>query len=203
MPQLMDQEKGKIIFQEAMYLLGSCCPNAVFLIQGTALGAYRDGGKFVPDEKDIDLALRYEHFVQYAPRIANRFIRQYYDVRTVSHPFTRPRVLVLEKEGIKIDLTSYVRWGDKRFCCNGDRTTKPYAIVHNAKILEHSYMVKMHSIDCIMPGPPEDYLAAEYGPTWNKHTPGDSKSRTRDYTFTVPGKIPADYLEQWDDQWRI
>lgn len=170
-----------------------------FLMQGTALGAYRDKG-FVPTEKDIDLGILQEHLQPAATELLSRLMRLSFDVECFITPFTRPRLVVAFKpyDGhvAKADLVGLVRYKDKRFVATPQRShiPQPYAIVHPADRLEHYRPISLFGREFLIPQDIEGYLLAEYGPGWT--TPSeDHVSRTRVYNFVQDEGIPTTYLE--------
>lgn len=166
-----------------------------FLIQGTALGAYRDRG-FTPTEEDIDFGFLQEHFTPKANNIAQGLKETgFSDICLISKPFTRPRTITASKYGIHIDLVSYMSWKDKRFATRplDHRNLQPYSIVHNRYMLERYNKVTLFGKQFNVPHPIEDYLALEYG-DW-KIPAKDHVSRTRVYGFVKSEGIPLDLLE--------
>jgi len=166
-----------------------------FLLQGTALGAYRDNG-FTPTERDIDLGFLQEDFDQFITTMVSRFSALDFDCRVVSKPFSRPRALKLVchkfSKPIKVDLCAYQRFGNKRFCSSN---LEPYSIVHPADVLEPPYhQTVMYSVKCNLPSPVEKYLRHEYGPNWQ--TPIDTHiSTSRIYNFRRDNGITDDFLD--------
>lgn len=166
-----------------------------FLMQGTALGAYRDQG-FTPTEADIDIGFLQEHFSHLAPQIAAEFVAAGYELETWSLPFTQCRTIVVKRQGIKADLVSFIRWEDKRFTTSPRhaRQKNPYALVHDHKVLETYQTLEMFGRQWRVPSPIETYLEREYGEDWC--TPiRDSVSRTRIHGFEQANNIPHDYLD--------
>ena len=193
MVALMDKVLGRKCLLEVDVLLKQLGV-PYFLTLGTALGAYRDKG-FTPDEKDIDLGFLQEVFTPESGRIASVCESAGFVVRSISRPFSRCRVVILQRDGVKVDLASYVLWKGKRFCCNSDPNTKPYSLVYDRRLLECYQSVSMFGVDFLVPEPIESYLGLEYGPTWRIPAP-DSVSRTRVYGFRQQEGIPDDWLEK-------
>lgn len=188
----MDKVKGRECLLKVRTILTELDVD-FFLILGTALGAYRDKG-FTPTEKDIDLGFLYEEFAKHVGDIARSLILNGFDVRSVSYPFRRCRVLVAHHEGVKVDLVSYVPRGDKRFCSNSDQKTKPYSIVHSREMLERYEPIQLFGKEFLVPSPIEKYLKLEYGEDWR--TPRqDHKSRTRHYFYRKEQGIAEDFLD--------
>lgn len=192
---MMDHAKGRVVMLEladVLDILG--CP--FFLIQGTALGAVRDGG-FVPTEKDIDFGILQEHLTVVVDRLITELIRRRFDVEVFIQPFTRPRTLVASKGGVKADLVGMAKWNGKRFTASPvrDWLTEPYAIVHEAEMLEQYTKVGMFGRTWDVPHRPKKYLRLEYGDEWK--TPADDHiSRTRVYDFLTKEGVPHDLLER-------
>lgn len=173
-----------------------------FLMQGTALGAYRDQG-FTPTEQDIDLGFLYEHLAGKIPALAAALLSRGFDVEQFVMPFTRVRTLVVFKEYaghvVHADLVGMIPWRGWRFTCPPlrDWAEKPYALVHERAALE-SYQptVELWGRVFNLPADIDRYLLTEYGADWR--TPReDSVSRTRVYNFVDLEGIPKDYLERW------
>lgn len=167
------------------------------LLQGTALGAYRDKG-FAPTEKDIDLGVLYEEFHPKACKLVETLIRLGYEVTTYSRPFQYCRTVVAQKRGhfteggSKTDIVALMRWKDKRFVATPERAGRkdePYALVHEAKILEPPYdQIEMFGREFNLPTPIETYLEREYGSGWRTPTE-DHVSRTRIYNFLRDNEV--------------
>lgn len=187
---LMDVKAGEqCLLEVAAELDAAGLP--FFLMQGTALGAYRDGG-FTPTERDIDLGFLYEEFAPLAVDLANKFSFLRYKVEWIAKPFQCVRTLKLQKPGVRMDLVSLARWRDKRFCANADPALT-YALVHEAQIIENWEPLELFGRTFYVPSPIEIYLAREYGEGWK--TPAfDSVSRTRVYDFVKKNGIPHDFL---------
>jgi hypothetical protein len=166
-----------------------------FLMQGTALGAYRDNG-FTPTERDIDLGVLMEHLpVRMFYRLMLLFIESGYDVEAFVAPFDRPRTLVLFKNEIKVDIVTWAKWKGQRFQSAPVReyVKPPYCIVHEAKMLEKYRPVNVFGKTFNAPYNIEEYLRKEYGDDW-KTPQEDHVSRTRVYDFIEKEGIPYDYL---------
>jgi len=160
-----------------------------FLIQGTALGAYRDGG-FAPKDRDIDFGMLYENFAKDVHKICRIMVDQHFEIRTVNRPFTRPRVLNAVRKSVKIDFVSYIPWKDKRFCTS---TYLPYSVVHEGAILEPPYkLVEWFGETVQVPRDIEEYLKLEYD-DW-KTPREDSLSRTRVDNFRKDNEIDDKFL---------
>jgi len=189
----MDREAGKRLLFEIADILEQFGVG-YFLMQGTALGAYRDRG-FTPTEKDIDVGLLQEHFTPISGQLAAHFIQCGYETETVSLPFRKCRTLVVKGIGAKADIVSFIRWKDKRFASSprNPHVLKPYSIVHDASVLENYETVELFGRTFNVPSPIETYLEREYGTDWR--TPReDHISRTRIYDFVSQNRMPADYL---------
>lgn len=166
-----------------------------FLMQGTALGAYRDQD-FTPTEKDIDLGVLQEHFdrSRILP-LESALHRCGYDTEVFAAPFYAPRTMVIWGDDAKLDLVGFTRWKDRRFTATPVRPwiTEPYCLVHRADQLEQYEEVKLFSRAFNVPCPIETYLQLEYGPDWR--TPADDHvSRTRVYNFLEEEDVPTDLL---------
>jgi hypothetical protein len=172
-----------------------------FLMQGTALGAYRDKG-FVPTERDIDIGVLYENLRPNAVRILVYLMSRGFDVEAFTMPFDRPKTLVAFKayQGnvAKVDIVGMVKWQGVRFTSTPVRPyiAEPYALVHKAEAVENYRKVPLFGREFNIPLCIEQYLEAEYGPDWK--TPADDHvSRTRFYNFLESEGIPRDYLARF------
>jgi len=166
-----------------------------FLIQGTALGAYRDKG-FTPTERDIDFGILQEHLDRIAPELAMAFVQTGYQIESYSLPFSKCRTLVVWKYGIHVDLVGWMLWKGVRFTYSPvhPSVTEPYALVHDRKMLETYEPVELFDRMFVVPNPIETYLALEYGDDWR--TPReDHVSRTRVYGFLEKEGVPNDLLD--------
>lgn len=175
-----------------------------FLMQGTALGAYRDKG-FTPTEKDIDVGILYDSrktLNRWHELIGNRGLYKDFEIESYSRPFKKTRTLCLWFKGqVKIDLVLWLPWT----CANGRQvyfTTSPerpwnvadrYALVHDQEMFKTRGLVTMDGIDWDVPGDIEKYLELEYGPDWRTPT-DDHVSRTRDYDFLTREEVSLDIL---------
>lgn len=161
----MDREKAKHILLEVSHTLNFLdIPH--FLIQGTALGAYRDKG-FTPTEQDIDIGILHSDFKYQT--ILNEFLLCRYDVEIFTSPLNIPRTIVLWKDCIHVDLVGFIKHKDKRFTANPIRkwtVDDPYAIVHDAELLENYEEIELFGRVFLVPSPIETYLEREYGPDW-------------------------------------
>lgn len=186
--RLMNKEEGRICLLDVATVLDQL-DVPFFLLQGTALGAYRDGG-FTPTERDIDLGFLQEEFTPKAGDMAKEFVQRGYEVRTINYPYNVCRVIKLKRNGIPVDLTSYILYDNReRFCCNSDPKTKQYAIVHKRGMLENYQPLLLFGERFLVPTPITEYLELEYGPEWC--TPKlDHVSRTRRYGFLPAKGLP-------------
>ena len=194
MTQFMDRAKGRECLLGAAEML-EALDIPFFLMQGTALGAYRDHG-FTPTEQDIDLGCLQEHFSPKAERLLVLFSELGCRLEAYASPFSRVRTIVIWWDGVKIDLVSWLRWKDKRFACTPvhPSVVDPYAIVHEREMLETYEVVDVFGRSFMVPSPIEDYLRLEYGDEWR--TPReDHVSRTRVYGFIEKEGIPCDLLD--------
>lgn len=190
----MDHAKGKAALFLAADLLDRLGV-PFFLMQGTALGAVRDGG-FVPTEKDIDLGILQEDFGPAVYALQRGLHKRGCDTEIFVRPFTRPRTLVAWMDGAKVDFVGLARWKSWRFTATPVRpwVAEPYALVHEAALLETYQEVEMFGRRWRVPSPVEEYLLREYGEGW--HTPkNDHMSRTRVYDFLAKEKVPCGLLE--------
>lgn len=165
-------------------------PFPCFLSQGSALGAYRDGG-FTPTELDVDISFLGEDMVQYGGRIACRLVEAGFEVHTVNKPFNAIRIIKAFKYGIKADLAAYLLWKDVRFC-NSNLTE--YSLVHPRKLLEEYMEIQWFGTRWNIPKDIEVYLKREYG-DWQ--TPRhDHVSKSRVPKFRKTEGIPNGLLDK-------
>ena len=173
-----------------------------FLLQGTALGAYRDKG-FVANEKDIDLGILYEDFLPCVNLLMKTLMSEGFDIEAFTMPFTRVKTLVVFKEYnghvVHADLVGMVKWKDLRFTSAPvrDYIEEPYCIVHKAEQLEkYEESIVLWGRRFKLPYDVQYYLFCEYGPRWMEPR-DDHLSRTRVYNFIKREGIPHDYLERF------
>jgi len=165
-----------------------------FLIQGTALGAHREG-RFIPHDKDIDVGCLQEHLQPKVTLLVDQLVDADFSVRIVKKPFNRPRCLKLNRLDIHIDLNGFCLWKHERFCANAH---KDYAIVYPREMKEQYDTVEFYGRRFNVPHPIDKYLVDEYGSGWR--TPKlDSRSRTRFYGYIKARQIPTNLLEQYDE----
>lgn len=179
---MFDHHKAKIALFDVAHFLDSL-EIPFFLLQGTALGAYRDK-QFVPHEKDIDIGILQENLLPHVGTIIKNFVDLGCEVESWAKPFDFCRTLVIRYNDTKIDIVGMLKWGEKRYtaCPVHPSIKQPYAIVHDAQLIENYQQVEMFDKLFNVPSPIEDYLQLEYGPDWR--TPKDDHiSRTRVYDF--------------------
>ena len=191
---LMDKEAGCKCLLEVSGLLHSL-DIPFFLMQGTALGAYRDNG-FVPTERDVDFGILQENLTPIAVPLVSRLASLDFQVETFSLPFHKIRTIVAWKYGAKVDLVGMIRWGTLRFTASPVHPSvlEPYALVHEAELLENYSQIEMFGRVFNIPYMIETYLEREYGEEW-KIPKDDHVSRTRIYDFITKECIPEDYLD--------
>lgn len=191
----MDRDRGSEFLLILADVLDSlACP--FFLIQGTALGAYRDRG-FTPTEKDIDIGILQEHMNRHGLALLAELTKMGFDTECFIRPFTQPRTMVVYyTHGVKADIVGLARWKDKRFTAMPVRpwiTTK-YAFVHEARLLETYQQVELFGRIFNIPSPIEEYLQREYQ-DWR--TPrDDNMNYSRIDNFLEKEAIPRDHLER-------
>ena len=189
---LMDKEKGK----DLMLLVADVLDHLnipFFLMQGTALGAYRDGG-FVPTERDIDFGILQEHFDP--PAVAELLIQKGCEIEVWGLPFNKARIIVAKKWGCKCDVVGMIKWKKVRFTSTLRRPrgpNPPYSLVHEAVLVENYEQVEAFGRKWNLPSPIETYLEREYGPEWR--IPQDNHvSLTRKHNFILNEGIPDDHI---------
>lgn len=193
--QLMDKAEGKASLLEIHCVLKDIVGIQHFLIQGTALGAYRDHG-FTPTEVDIDIGFLWEDFHTKAHDIASALTVLGYVVEVFNRPFTKPRTVKAVKGTVKVDLVSWIPWKDKRFTANLDPAIT-YSLVHDKELMENYEEVIVFGTRFLVPCPIEEYLRREYD-DWK--TPRfDHRSRTRVAHFRDKEGIPNDFLDTLEE----
>lgn len=188
---MMNHEAGKVcLFRAADILESLGVP--FFLMQGTALGAYRDRG-FVPTERDVDFGVLIENMIHAAGQIAMALVNDGCEIESWGRPFGRIRTIVAKIGGAKIDIVGFHKWNGKRFGTSPENqwVPTPYSIVHDAALLENYQQIELFGRTFNIPSPIETYLEREYGADWR--TPKDDHvSRTRIYNFTRDNGITDD-----------
>ena len=187
MPKLMNKANGEKMLHELHRILsGEKC----FLIQGTALGAYRDKG-FCPSEADIDIGFLQETLRSGGANICKSLILDGFEVKTVNEPFNNLRAIRAFKYGVKADLNGFMLHNGKRFC---NSNLQDYAVVFEREVLENTKKIKLFGDVWSIPTDTEKYLELEYGKDWR--TPqADSVSRSRVYGFIKEQGITNDFLD--------
>lgn len=191
---VMDKQDGRRVFQETVTILDRLSL-PFFLVQGTALGAYRDQG-FTPTERDIDFGVLVEHFSHRAEDVSRRFVKHGFSTKLRAAPFDREWTITAIKDYIKVDIVSFLPWVDRdlgpvRFNSN---PTQPYSIVHPAALLEDTAPISLFGCTVQAPSPIEEYLTREYG-DW-KTPRHDHVSKTRVSHYHKLQGIPDDYLSK-------
>ena len=163
MPDYMDHEQGKVFLLEVADILDRLSV-PFFLMQGTALGAYRDKG-FTPTERDIDIGILIENFR--AGDICKALVDRNYAVETRDRhsPFCFAHTIVVYKGGIKADLVGLHKWDGYRFTNTPDNPVEvlePYCIVHIATLLENYQRIELFGREFLIPSPIEDYLRPDF-----------------------------------------
>lgn len=184
---MFDRQKAQKFLCE-LYARLSNGGYAPFLIQGTALGVYRDNG-FTPTERDVDIGILSENWS--ASSLCMRLITYGFDVETITAPYKYARTIVARKYGIKADIVSFqeiqppedIRLRFALTPVDPVNVPKPYAIVHPAEMFESPYyQASCFGMTFNLPAPIVPYLIREYGEGWQ--TPReDHVSRARVYGF--------------------
>lgn len=197
----MDKEKGRLLLLHVADILEEL-NIPFFLMQGSALGAYRDKG-FVSNEKDIDIGILIENFD--AASIAGSLVQRNIEVETWHRhaPFSFCHTIVAYYPGFqrgsdnsaKMDIVGLHLWKDKRFTCtpyDPREVLRPYAIVHDRELLENYQQIEIFGRTFNIPSPIETYLVREYG---NWKTPReDSISKTRIYNYLKSEGMTFEYF---------
>ena len=80
-----------------------------FLMQGTALGAWRDYG-FVPTEGDIDFGFLHEDLAGKTIELITKLVLHQFQIETWCLPFKQCRTIVAWKYGVHVDLVGFIKW---------------------------------------------------------------------------------------------
>lgn len=159
-----------------------------FLIQGTALGAYRDNG-FCPTDRDIDLGILMEELEPKSEELICSLVSKNLDIEVFVHPLRKPRTIVVWADGVKADIVGMIGHRTKdgrnvRYTFGPVRpwVDKAYAVVHSATMFERLDKIAMFDVEWDIPADIERYLESEYGVDW-RIPADDSVSRLRDYDF--------------------
>lgn len=155
-----------------------------FLMQGTALGAYRDGG-FVPSERDVDVGVLTEDLDAAAllPALdragfgVNTWHRRVGGCGCGRHTHT----VVLCRGRVHGDLVGWHLDGAERLALAPEDVTPHYAIAHPRALIETCEAVTAFGRAWRVPSPIETYLEREYGPDWRTPRADDHVSRSRVY----------------------
>jgi len=191
--QLMNKQAGKEILLKIADILDEV-GIPFYLMQGTALGAYRDGG-FAPTERDIDFGILYENLHGKVRSLLDALKRGKFNYETFAKPFNHPRTIVVSKRNVHADLVSVFRWKDYRVNATPISTNfEPYCLIHKAHLLENYQDVEVFGRTFKIPSPIEEYLETEYGPEWRIPS-DDNRSRTRVYGFLEEEGVPNDWLD--------
>jgi len=198
--KIMNKENGKkLLLEFANWLDEFEIP--FFLIQGTALGAYRDK-EFTPTEQDIDLGYLVEDLPEAQFHdFCFHLLEQRYEIQTFNLPFTRPRMMTVRKYGCKIDFTGYLKWKDKRFATrtHDERELPELTMVHDAEIFEDCDTIELFGRTFRLPNLIVMYLKLTYGKECltvknGKHALMKSSVCISDWIKNE--KIPLDLLEK-------
>jgi phosphorylcholine metabolism protein LicD len=146
-----------------------------WLSNGTALGAVRDGD-FIASDADIDLGI----WPDDQQRMLDAFARRGYLPRKI-----RPtHVFVAAPVTIDIKVHTYCDDGARVYYKIGKRQRIRYEF--DAHLFEDLRPIELHGIRTLVPSPPEEYLAAHYGPDWR--TPRDGWNWRTDPACIVPSR---------------
>jgi len=163
-----------------------------FLVQGTCLGAYRDGD-FIESDCDIDLGIKHEVIVPNIDKIVEVLERNEYKIKVESEPYGYDRFLHASRCGrTRVDIVDFALNNDDRFCANGRRN---YCIVHKKSMFDNLSDIDFMGRKFKIPSDVEGYLRAEYGDTWNVPDPTMTTSKTRIYGYWKKNRIE----ERWSN----
>ena len=173
-----------------------------FLIQGTALGAHREG-KIIEWDRDIDIGILIEHFACNAGEIIKRLVQKNVAVETRGRhsPFKFCHTIVAYTDQGKADLVGFHRWEDERFTSSPVdpvHVLHPHCYVHPAEQFENYEMVTMYDRVWNVPHPVEEYLRCEYGTNWRKPNKKDyaGKSKTSNTRiFSYLDRIEKEFFD--------
>ncbi len=180
----MNTKKAEAVLLETGRVLDSCGV-PFYLILGTCLGVVRDG-RIIAYDLDIDLGCLIEDIEGKCADIAAAFVATGFKARIVSNPLCFPRAIVVEKDGIKVDIAGYMKRGTSRYCPS---SFLDYCLVYPAEFMETTEEVEYLGRKWRVPNPAKTYLARHYGRGWvtpdPKYHPSQGKSRIYGYMQQV------------------
>lgn len=128
-----------------------------FLVDGTLLGAVREGG-FLAHDTDVDLGVFIEHYRHGLPRILGALGFQTW--RTFGTP-ERGFQYSFKRDGVKLDVFFYYDDGERFHAAWKDGQPIRYGYPH----FELAALLFLGGL-YLAPADPEAFLARKYGPDW-------------------------------------
>lgn len=178
MPPILNKEKGKAVLFELKAIFADLGVD-FFLIEGTCLGAFRDGD-FCEGDKDIDVGVKQEEILPKFNQLKQMLMGNGFQIKIESSPFDYERAIHATKDGVRVDVMDYAMNGDERFCANGRRH---YSIVHDARLFSTLQEISFLGGTFLIPYPTDVYLSREYGSNWQTPDPNFTTSQTRVYNY--------------------
>lgn len=166
----MNQENAAKLLRDVHEVL-SGMNKKHFLIDGTLLGAYREGG-FIAHDTDTDMGVFFEEWTpvqifKLTTELGNRYIRLVHQLGDFDNYFE----VSYRRDGIKIDLFFYRRQGPWRIFHsfqNGGRNLPADVITYEykAELIEELGQIGFMGMLLPVPQNIEAVLVAKYGPDW-------------------------------------
>jgi hypothetical protein len=162
----MDIARAGEILLEAKEIFDECGVE-FFLICGTCLGAVREG-IILPYDGDIDLGVRHEILKKSIPLLSDAFRNRGYTVELRTCQYNYPRSMDFRKDLIHICVRDYDTSGDKvfhaRIIAPDNDTPDGTCSIFDKKLFDEFKKVKLLGQEFLVPNPPEEFMAAHYGP---------------------------------------
>lgn len=162
----MNIEQAERTLLEVGRVLDSC-GMPFFLSLGTCLGVVRDG-RLIAHDTDIDIGCLVEDIKDRAEEIGGAFAASGFESRIVTTPCPFPRAVVVQRDGVKVDIAGYLTHGSSRYCPSSFRD---YCLVYPAMLLETTEDVEYLGRRWRVPSPTKEYLLRHYGPGWTTPNP--------------------------------
>lgn len=166
----MNREHAKRILEDVTFVLESYGMTH-FLVDGTLLGAIRDGD-FIEHDTDIDIGVMAEQWTPFMLGLVLDSLSTHgFGLVHVLGELDKYFEVSVRRDGIKCDLFYYRREGDKRIFHafrNGGRNLPEDVITYEypAELIEKLRFETFNGYPYPIPSNPEKVLALKYGATW-------------------------------------